>query len=166
MRAKIDSAALHQPWRARFVMTAHPPPDLPKSLHDRRVVSLCEVYADVSRTRRMVKNANWYNLSQRYELTFLDLLILPGSANLRLEIWNDGRKLSTETDAMRVQWAMKDIHASTMAVQQPIWNGPPQGSQNFAPQQQQQPSWDNRASTIMGVPLHPRPVAPNGFLDA
>ncbi|RVX73957.1 hypothetical protein B0A52_02847 [Exophiala mesophila] len=166
MRAKIDPAALQQPWRARFVMTAHPPPDLPKSLHDRRVVSLCEVYADVSRTRRMTKNAHWYSISQKYELTFLDLLILPGSANLRLEIWNDGRKLSSETDAMRVQWAMQHMNARNIGVQQPLWNGSSYGRQSLSPQPQQHAGWDNRASTIMGIPLQFPPTAPNGFLDA
>ena len=124
MRAKVDPSVLQQPWRTRFVMTAHPPPDLPTSLHDRRVVLLCEVHADVSQTKRIVKNDHWYSFSQRYELTFLDLLILPGSANLRLEIWNDGRKLSQESDAMRVQWeAMREAQARFSVAQQSLWNG-------------------------------------------
>lgn len=95
---------LRQPWNAHFVMTTSPPPHLPMALSDARVQTVCVVRADVSQTKRIVKNGHWYNLSQRYELTLLDVRILPGSADLKVEVWNDGRKLNGESDQVEFKW--------------------------------------------------------------
>lgn len=95
---------LRQPWNAHFVMTTAPPPQLPMDLSDPRVQTVCVVRADVSQTKRIVKNGHWYNLSQRYELTLLDVRILPGSADLKVEVWNDGRKLNGENDQVEFKW--------------------------------------------------------------
>jgi hypothetical protein len=73
-------------------------------LSDPRVHTVCVVRADVSQTKRIVKNGHWYNLSQRYELTLLDVRILPGSADLKVEVWNDGRKLNGENDQVEYKW--------------------------------------------------------------
>lgn len=95
---------LRQPWHAHFVMTMSPPPHLPTALADPRVQTVCVVQADVSQTKRVVKNGHWYNLSQRYELTLLDVRIIPGSADLKVEVWNDGRKLNGENDQVEFRW--------------------------------------------------------------
>lgn len=95
---------LRQPWHAHFVMSTMPATQLPTALSDPRVQTVCVVKADVSQTKRIVKNGHWYNLSQRYELTLLDVRILPGSADLKVEVWNDGRKLNGENDQVEFKW--------------------------------------------------------------
>jgi hypothetical protein len=107
LRAKIDKARVSQPWNTHFVMSAEPRASLPQSLSDPRVRTLCVVKADVSQTSRIVKNRHWYNFSPKFELTVLDLKVLPGSADLKLEVWNDGRRLSRDHDTIEVEWEKK-----------------------------------------------------------
>ena len=85
-------------------MSTVPASQLPTTLSHRGVRSLCSVQADISQTKRIVKNGHWWNFSRRYELTVLDVKILPGSADLKFELWNEGRLLNGENDKVEVKW--------------------------------------------------------------
>ncbi|KIX00240.1 uncharacterized protein Z518_10379 [Rhinocladiella mackenziei CBS 650.93] len=106
-RAKIDSSQLRQPWHTHFVMSMEPASRLPSSLSQHGVRTLCLVEADVSQTKRIVKNGHWWNFARRYELTLIDVKVLPGSADLKLEVWNDGRRLNSDNYEVEVKWENK-----------------------------------------------------------
>ena len=98
---------IRQPWHAHFVMTAVPLPQLPTSAADPRVRTVCVVQADVSQTKRIVKNGKWYSRSQRWEMTLIDVRLLLGSADLKIEVWNDGRRLNADNDQVVIKWENK-----------------------------------------------------------
>lgn len=88
-------------------MSTEPPSHLPSSLSHQGVRALCVVEADVSQTKRTVRNGHWWNLSRRYELTVLDVKVVPGSADLKFEVWNEGRRLSSDNSEIEVKWENK-----------------------------------------------------------
>lgn len=98
---------IRQPWHAHFVMTAAAPSRLPHSAADPQVRTVCVVQADVSQTKRIVKNGKWYSRSQRWEMTLIDVRVLLGSADLKIEVWNDGRRLNADHDQVLIKWEKK-----------------------------------------------------------
>ena len=106
-RAKIDPIQLRQPWHAHFVMSTERSSELPTTLAHSAVKTLCVVEADMHNTKRIVKNGHWWNLARRYELTQVDVRVIPGSADLRFEVWNDGRRLNGDNDKVEIKWEMQ-----------------------------------------------------------
>ena len=106
-RAKLDPIQLRQPWHAQFVMCMEPSSRLPTVASHSAVKTLCIIEADIHNTTRIVKNGHWWNLARRYELTQIDVKVIPGSADLRFEVWNDGRRLNGDLDKVDVKWEMQ-----------------------------------------------------------
>jgi len=113
-RAKVDPVQLHQPWHAQFVMSTEPASQLPRALSSPGVRTVCIVEANIGYTKRIVKNGHWWNLSRRHELAVIDVKIIPGSADLKFEVWNDGRRLGGTQDQVEVRWENK-LRSPTLA---------------------------------------------------
>lgn len=78
--------------------------NLPSDLSSKSVKTLCIVEADLRYIDRIAKNGHWWQLGQRYELAEFDLKLVPGSADLRFQLWNHGRLVTGDKDSVAVDW--------------------------------------------------------------
>ena len=73
--------------------------------------TLCIVEADLQHVKRTIHNDHWWNLGKRYELADFEVKIIPGSADLKFQLWNNGMLVNSPEDSIEVKW-----DAPTMAV--------------------------------------------------
>jgi len=104
VRAKLQKTQLQKPWRAQFVISTERRENLPQGLSSVTVKTLCIVEADLRFIDRVTKNGHWWQLGHRYELAEFDLKLIPGSADLKFQLWNNGRLITGENESVAVDW--------------------------------------------------------------
>src|SRR5947209_4573352 len=105
VRAKLNLKQVTRPWRAQFVISTERREHLPTDLTGTKVKTLCIVEADLRYVDRITKNGHWWQLGQRYELVEFDLRLIAGSADLRFQLWSNGRLISDGNASIGVEWA-------------------------------------------------------------
>ena len=105
INAKLSAAQLHKPWRAQFVMSTREAEDLPRSMAEQESVrEICLVTVSLDRVERVVRNHHWWNLGERYELAHFILKLVPGYADLKIQVMSGRRLVNSEADRIQVEW--------------------------------------------------------------
>lgn len=106
VRAKLQKTQIQRPWRAQFVISAEKRDRLPTNLTATTVRTLCIVEADLRFIDRVAKNAHWWQFGQKYELAEFDLRLIAGAADLKFQLWNNGRLVTGHNERVAVDWGL------------------------------------------------------------
>lgn len=102
----MQKQQLSRPWRAQFVISTAGRDSLPTNLTANTVRTLCIVEADLRFIDRITKNGHWWQLGQRYELAEFDLKLIAGSADLKFQLWNNGKLVTGHNESISVDWGL------------------------------------------------------------
>lgn len=106
VRAKLQKTQIQRPWRAQFVISAEKRDRLPTNLTATTVRTLCIVEADLRFIDKVAKNAHWWQLGEKYELAEFDLRLIAGAADLKFQLWNNGRLVTGHNERVAVDWGL------------------------------------------------------------
>lgn len=105
VNAKLSSAQLRKSYRAQFVMSTREPEDLPQSMAERESVrEICLVHISLEKVDKVLRNHHWWNFGERYELAHFRLRLIPGHADLRIQMMSGGSLVNNEADRIQVEW--------------------------------------------------------------
>ncbi|RMZ30863.1 hypothetical protein D0859_05021 [Hortaea werneckii] len=106
-RNKIPPGHEHHPWRTQIYMSDMPPHQLPRSIRNKGVDSVCTVEAALDPCDMRLKNHRWYHYRKCYYEAEFSVKMLVGTG-LQFEIWGQKGCKSTSHEEIEVQWAPAD----------------------------------------------------------
>ncbi|RMY72945.1 hypothetical protein D0863_04178 [Hortaea werneckii] len=106
-RNKIPPGLERHPWRTQIYMSDMPSHQLPQSIRNKGVSSVCAVEAALDPCDMRLKNHRWYHYRKCYYEAEFSVKMLVGTG-LQFEIWGQNGCKSTSHDEIEVQWAPAD----------------------------------------------------------
>lgn len=103
-RAKIQRTQVNYPWKAQIVMSSYVAEQLPPSMAHEGVTTLCIVESNLSGVKMKAKNQHWWNSKKKHSMAEFALKVIPGSADIKFQLWSDQRMISKDHQNLEILW--------------------------------------------------------------
>jgi hypothetical protein len=68
------------------------------------VTTLCIVESTLTGVKMEVKNKHWWEFKKKHKVAEFDLKVIPGSADLKFQLWSNENMISRDQENLAVVW--------------------------------------------------------------